>query len=197
LTVRSLPDIHLTYMSLLVLLLCLCKSFKELCLRCLEESSSRLAGAKVLLFPEPTKLFCNFFQEKCKKNACLDFGQAGREGGIYLIYIRTHERVALAAQQGSKAGGFAYGESKAGGCACGEAKPGGCAYGEAKPGAVPAGEQSPGAVPAGEQSPGAVPAGKQRQGLCLRRSKAGGFAYGESKGRGCACGGSKAGGFDY
>jgi len=145
LTVRSLPDIHLIYMSLLVLLLCLCKSFKELCLRCLGESSSRLAGAKVLLFSEHTKLFCNFFQEKCKKDACLDFGQAGREGDIYLIYIRTHERVALAAQQGSKARGLCL-----------------------------RGEQSRRLCLRRKQSPGAVPTEKQSRGLCLRRSERGG-----------------------
>ena len=80
-------------MSLLVLLLCLCKSIKELFLQRLGEVSSRLAGAKVQLFSEPAKLFRNFFQGKCKKVAHLDLRQYEGGGFLYIIYIRTRERL--------------------------------------------------------------------------------------------------------
>ena len=40
---------------------CLCKSFKELFLQCLNPCFWAKAGAKVLLFFEPPKLFQGFF----------------------------------------------------------------------------------------------------------------------------------------
>ena len=62
--------------SLLVLLLCLCKSFKELFSFVAPEVSSSKAGAKVRLFSEPPKLFRSFFAFYRRNFSLLDFRQA-------------------------------------------------------------------------------------------------------------------------
>jgi len=54
---------------------CLCKSFKELLLQCLAGSVSRLAGAKVRLFSEPTKLFREKIHLLSKIHLALDQNQ--------------------------------------------------------------------------------------------------------------------------
>ena len=75
LTVRSITQAANKGSSLLVLLVCLCKSFKELFSGCLREESSSKAGAKVRLFFELTNIFATFFQKNSKKDATLDQNQ--------------------------------------------------------------------------------------------------------------------------
>ena len=67
---------------------CLCKSFKELFLLCLPRSVSRLAGAKVLLFSEPPKLFETFFAFYAEKSSTLDKNQGAKPPTPYYIIYR-------------------------------------------------------------------------------------------------------------
>ena len=61
--------------SLLVLLVCLCKSFKELFFLLLIQGQSLKSGCKGTTFSRTSKYFCNFFQEMKKKITELDFCQ--------------------------------------------------------------------------------------------------------------------------
>ena len=57
---------------LLVLLLCLCKSFKERYLYALCPTFEAKASAKVTPFRVPTKYFGNYFLEICKNFGFID-----------------------------------------------------------------------------------------------------------------------------
>ena len=59
-------------LSLLVLLLCLCKSFKELFLFYLQPVFRAKADAKVRLFSVPSKFLGNYFSKKRKIFAFYD-----------------------------------------------------------------------------------------------------------------------------
>ena len=77
---------------LLVLLLCLCKSFKELSLDRLPsggpEAVCSKAGAKVRTFGEPTKFSRKKIHEKYENQANLDLGQ-GKKGQHLILIIGT------------------------------------------------------------------------------------------------------------
>ena len=66
---------------------CLCKSFKELSLSASALVFCAKAGAKVLLFSEPTKLFRGNFRFSCKIPHTLDKHQAEKRNTPYYIYI--------------------------------------------------------------------------------------------------------------
>ena len=55
--------------SLLVLLVCLCKSFKELFFFNAPEGLSPESGCKGTTIFRIAKLFCNFFSFKCEKSS--------------------------------------------------------------------------------------------------------------------------------
>ena len=61
--------------SLLVLLVCLCKSFKELFFLLLIQGQSLKSGCKGTTFFRTSKYFCNFFSRNEEKITELDFRQ--------------------------------------------------------------------------------------------------------------------------